>query len=73
MMQQRQKKPVIDLTRQVPGQVWVVHEAVAGKLHTLQPDWNMDVIEPERWERSRKQNLNICDVTKQMCLWSGCI
>lgn len=35
------------LTRQVSGKVWVVHEAVARKLYTLQPDWNMDVIEPE--------------------------
>lgn len=33
-------------TCQVFGQVWVVHEAVAGKLDTLKPDWDMNVIEP---------------------------
>lgn len=46
-MLQRQKKNVNDLTRKVSGKVWVVHEAVACKLYTLKPDWNMDVIEPE--------------------------
>lgn len=35
------------LTRQVSGKVRVVHEAVARKFYTLQPDWNMDIIEPE--------------------------
>lgn len=35
------------LTRQVSGKVRVVHEAVACKFYTLQPDWNMDIIEPK--------------------------
>lgn len=42
------KKKINDLTRQVSGKVRVVHEAVARKLYTLKPDWNMDVIEPEK-------------------------
>lgn len=46
-MVKRAENNVNDLTRQVSGKVRVVHEAVAGKLDTLQPDWNVDVIEPE--------------------------
>lgn len=41
------EKSVKGLTRQVSGKVRVVHEAVARKFYTLQPDWNMDIIEPE--------------------------
>ena len=33
-------------TCEVFGQVWVVHEAVASKLDTLQTNRDMDVIEP---------------------------
>lgn len=32
-------------TSKILGKVWVVHQAVASKLHTLQSHRNMDVIE----------------------------
>lgn len=43
---QRNKDKIATCTCQVFGQVRVVHEAVARKLHTLEPDWDVNVIEP---------------------------
>lgn len=52
-----EKKHRLKRTCQVSGQVWVVHETVAGKLYTLQPDWNVDVIEPGEKHQLYMRNL----------------
>lgn len=53
-------------TCEVFGQIWVVHEAMAGKLYTLQPDRNMDVIEPG--EEGKYPSLNYLSSSEKECV-----
>lgn len=60
----RHNKSTQKLTCKVLSQVWMVHETMAGKLHTLQSHWDMDVIKPWRetgqlmHESATKKNKN---------------
>lgn len=42
-------------TCEVFGQVWMVHETMTCKLHTLQSYRHMDVIKPSMWKKTKKK------------------